>query len=98
VAKTEVAEASEAKVEKAQPQDTKVQTVKAARKQDGPAAALAVKALSNAAGQPASSRASSRNEPADGQPDRLPRRWAPILVAAIVMVAAAGAVWWLGGP
>ena len=98
VAKTEVAEASEAKVEKAQPQDTKVETVKVARKQDGPAAARAVKAPSNATGQSASSRASRRDEPADSQPDRLPRRWAPILVAAIVMVAAAGAVWWLGGP
>jgi hypothetical protein len=43
--------------------------------------------------------ASSQKSREDDVPDRPPRRWAPVLVVAIVLLAMVGlgAVWWLGG-
>jgi serine/threonine-protein kinase len=42
------------------------------------------------------SAARQEGEPGD-LPERVPRRWTPMLIAAIVLLAAAGIVWWLRG-
>jgi hypothetical protein len=39
----------------------------------------------------------AKDAPAGDRSEQVPRRWAPILVAAIVLLAAAGALYWLGG-
>ena len=41
--------------------------------------------------------ASRKEQPKADQPERLPRRWAPIVIAAIVVLAATGALWVLRG-
>jgi hypothetical protein len=55
-------------------------------------AVVPAKAVPPVATQPTIKQA-AREEPSD----RLPRRWAPVLIAAIVLLVGVGVVWWLRG-
>jgi serine/threonine-protein kinase len=66
---------------------------KPAAQTGGPVAAAATKTSGGAQSQTSAAEGSRGGD----KSDRVPRRWAPILVAAIVLLAAAGALWLLRG-
>jgi len=91
-AKGEVAEPGETKLEDASSRDA-AQTETSAKQEKGVKIAAA-KASPGAEEQPSS----GAKRTATNQAEQVPRRWAPILVAALLLMAAVGAVWWLRGP